>query len=176
MINQVIEKTVEILKRAESLADVKEWRCINGLVPNKYREISVGCDDLRYEEYSQSLDECSATLKIYASLENRELSVIGRKQDEDRLEYGERAIREMAENIRLVLVQNYTLDGVIDVSSVDQIEFVTADDHVDLHIAVISFAVKYYAERQERPNGPTVKEIYMKINEEEMHFSEKGED
>ena len=116
MINQVIEKTIEILKLAEALADVKEWRCINGLVPSKFRTVSVGCDDLRYEEYSQSLDECSATLKIYASLDNRELPMMGRKADEDRLEYGERAIREFAENIRMVLVENYTLDGIVDVS------------------------------------------------------------
>lgn len=173
MINKIIEKTVEILKNEKSLSDVKEWRHINGLVPSKCREISIGCDELRYEEYSQSLDECNATLKIYASLENRELAVLARRPNEDRLEYGERAIREMAENIRFILVENYTLDGVVDVSSVDQVEFVSADGHVDLHIAVISFAVKYYAERQAEYSGPTVKEIYMRMNEEEMKFGEK---
>lgn len=176
MINQVIEKTVEVLRRAEVLSDVREWRCINGLVPSKRREISVGCDELRYEEYSQSLDECQATLKIYASLENRELPALGRKDAEDRLEYGERAIRELAENIRAILVQNYTLDGLIDVSAVEQVEFVTAEEHADLHIAVLSLTVKYYAERQPERVGPTVKEIYMQMNEETMHSGEKEAD
>lgn len=147
MINEIIEKTVETLKKDLSMRNVCEWRKINGLVPSRERAVSVGCDDLHCTEYSQSLDECAAVLKIYASLDNRELIFDGRKADEDRLEYGERAIREFAENIRMILTDDYTLNGLIDASTIEKIEFVTADAHEDLHIAVLSFDVKYYADR-----------------------------
>ena len=44
-----------------------------------------------------------------------------------------------------------------------------------MHIVVVSLAVKFYAERRKDKECPTVKEIYMRMNEEEMHFGEKGE-
>lgn len=177
MIEEIINKTIEILKSSVFLDDVREWHCINGLVPSKYRTISIGCEDMKFTDYTQDQDECNAVLKIYASLDNRELSSNGRKKEEDRLEYGERAIQGLAENIRLVLVENYTLDGIVDVSNVEGIEFTTSDDCVDLHIAIISLGVKFYAERSRTIKKPlTVKEIYMQMNDEEMHFGEKGED
>lgn len=156
MINQVIEKTMEVLKKDPSFFNVREWRKINGLVPSKYHAISIGCDDENFTEYTNELDECNSMLKIYASLDNKELSGRCRQQAEDRLEYGERIIREIAENIKLALTDNCTLGGLIDSSMVEKIEFVTADEHVDLHIAVISFSVKYYTERSKNLRSITM--------------------
>ena len=148
MIDQIIDKVVEILKREPSLANVKQWQKINGLIPGKARTISVGCDDEDYSEYTSSLDEGKASIKIYAALENRELAAGDRRDDEQRLEYGERQIQTFARNIRQCLVANYTLDGLIDSSFVRRTQYVTADEHKDLHIAVISFDVTFYAERR----------------------------
>lgn len=148
MIDLIINKIIEILKKDAALSGVQEWRSINGLVPSRFRSVSVGCDKLSYAEYTNMLDECNADVKIYMSLDNRELPTIGRRGDDDRLEYGERAIREFAQNVRSVLTDNYTLDGVVAVSMVDEVEFVTIDEYTDLHIAAVSLSIKYYVERQ----------------------------
>ncbi|GMB00922.1 hypothetical protein [Pelosinus sp. IPA-1] len=148
MIDTIIDKTSELLKKEPSLANVVNWHKINGLVPGQKRTVSVGCDDEDYNEYTRSLDEGIVKLKIYASLDNRELSANSRRTEEHRLEYGERCIRQFANNIRLCLVSNHSLDGVADTSFVPKIEYVTADEHRDLHIAVISFEVKFYATRE----------------------------
>lgn len=148
MIDLIIDKITDILKKEPSLANVVNWHKINGLIPGTKRTVSVGCDDEDYTEYTRSLDEGLAKIKIYASLENRELSANNRRTEEHRLEYGERCIRQLAQNIRLCLVANHTLDGAADTSYIPKIEYVTADEHNDLHIAVISFEVKFYATRK----------------------------
>jgi hypothetical protein len=147
VIEAIVDKIVEVLKREPSLCNVKNWHKVNGLIPGKTRTVSVGCDDQDFSEYTRALDEGKAAIKIYASLDNRELSVADRRKEEDRLEYGERQIQAFAGNIRHCLAANYTLDGVADSSFVNKIQYVTADEHEDLHIAVISFDVQVYAER-----------------------------
>lgn len=148
MIEQIIDKVVEVLKKEPSLANVYEWHKINGLVPGKKRAVSVGCDNEDYAEYTQSLDNGTAKIKIYASLDNRELTVNNRRTEEQRIEYGERCIQQFARNIRLCLAANHTLDGVADSSFLPKIQYVTADEHEDLHIAVISFDVEFYETRK----------------------------
>ncbi|MDF2568625.1 MAG: hypothetical protein K0R55_229 [Sporomusa sp.] len=164
MIDHILDKITDILKKEPSLVNVVNWHKINGLVPGTKRAVSVGCDDEDYTEYTKSLDECIAKIKIYASLDNRELSVNERRSEEHRLEYGERCIRQFAHTIRLCLVSNHSLDGVADTSYLSKIEYVTADEHKDLHIAVISFDVKFYAPRKKPSGAPTVETIKMQID------------
>jgi hypothetical protein len=148
LIDYILDKITDILKKEPSLANVVHWHKINGLVPGIKRTVSIGCDDEDYGEYTQSLDEGIAKIKIYVSLDNRELSANNRRTEEQRLEYGERCIRQFAKNIRLCLVSKHTLDGAADTSYISKIEYVTADEHKDLHIAVISFEAKFYASRK----------------------------
>lgn len=163
-IETVIDKSVELLKKEESLQCVSTWHKINGLVPSDKPTISIGCDDENYEEYTQSLDKCTARLKVYVSLDNRRLAGNERRKDEQRLEYGERCIRQMAHSIRQCLVENHTLDGIADSSYPPKIEYVTADEHVDLHIAVISFEPEFYVPRKRPKNGSKVETIKMQID------------
>jgi hypothetical protein len=148
LIDFILDKITDILKKEPSLANIANWHKINGLVPGTKRTVSVGCDDEDYTEYTRSLDEGLAKIKIYVSLDNRELSANNRRTEEHRLEYGERCIRQITKNIRLCLVSNHTLDGTADTSYIPRIEYVTADEHKDLHIAVISFEAKFYATRE----------------------------
>ncbi|TWH45898.1 hypothetical protein [Sporomusa sp. KB1] len=147
MIETIIDKTVEVLKKEPSLLNVRYWHKVNGLIPGPKRTVSVGCEEEAYSEYTRSLDEGKASLKIYASVDNKELSAADRRSDEQRLEYGERQIQQFAGNIRRCLAANYTMDGLIDSSFVGKTQYVTADEHKDLHIAVISFDATFYAER-----------------------------
>lgn len=156
MIDQIIDKTVEILKAEPSLANVRNWYKVNGVIPGTKPTISIGCDGEDYEEYSNSLDSGIAKIKIYASLDNRELVAHDRRSDEQRLEYGERCIQQLAKNIRFCLILNYSLSGVADSSFPPKIEYVTADEHKDLHIAVISFDVVFYATRKSPYRSLTV--------------------
>lgn len=163
-IEAVIDKTVELLKAEEGLACISTWNKINGLVPSDKPTISVGCDDEDYEEYTQSFDKCTAKLKVYVSLDNRRLAGNDRRRDEQRLEYGERCIRQIAHSIRQCLVENHTLGGIADSSYPPKIEYVTADEHVDLHIAVISFDPEFYVPRKRPSNVPKVETIKMQID------------
>lgn len=148
MIDFILDKITDILKKEPSLANVVNWHKINGLIPGTKRTVSVGCDDEDYTEYTRNLDEGLVKIKIYASVDNRELLANNRRTEEHRLEYGERCIRQFANNIRLCLVANHTLDGATDTSYIPKIEYVTADEYKDLHIAVISFEAKFYATRK----------------------------
>lgn len=145
----ILDEITNMLQGEPALMTVRNWHKINGLVPGKTRSISVGVDELRYEEYTRDFDECEADVKIYVSLDNRALTGAARKSEEHRLEYGDRVLREMVGAARSVLTQDYTLRGSVAVSHVDKVEFVTAEDHTDLQIAVVSLSVKFYAERRQ---------------------------
>lgn len=149
-VTEIIDKTIDILKAAPTMCNVRDWHKVNGIIPGKYLTISVGCDSEEYEPYTREWDNGTAKLKVYASLENRELSGTDRRKDEDRLEYGERAIQVFAGHVRQILVDNRLLEGAAVGSFPSKIEYVTADEHKDLHIAVISFDVDFYAPRKRR--------------------------
>lgn len=163
-IEAVIDKTVELLQKELALKCVTTWHKINGLVPSDMPTISIGCDDERYEEYTQSYDKCTAGIKIYVSLDNKKLVVNDRRKNEQRLEYGERCIRQLAHSIRQCLIENHSLDGMAETSFAPRVEYVTADEHVDLHIAVISFDPEFYVPRKRPSNGPKVETIKMQID------------
>lgn len=146
---QILDEITSMLQGEPALMAVRDWHKINGLVPGKTRSISVGIEELRYEEYTREFDECEADVKIYVSLDNRALTGAARKSEEHRLEYGDRVLREMVCAVRSVLTQDYTLRGSAEVSHIDKVEFVTAEDHTDLQIAVVSLSVKFYAERKQ---------------------------
>lgn len=148
MIDKIIGHISQILQDEPGLAAVQDWQKINGLVPGKVSTISVGVDEQRFEEYTRDHDECGADFKIYVSLDNRTFAGASRKSAEHRVEFGDRALRQLVDCARMALTQDYTLRGAASVSHVDQIEFLTAEDHTDLHIAVITLSVKFYAERK----------------------------
>lgn len=159
----VIDKILELLQAEPSLNYVCHWHKINGLVPSDKPTVSIGCDDETYEEYTQALDQCKATFRIYASLDNRKLAMSNRRTAEQRLEYGDRCLRQMAHSIRSCLVKNYSLAGAADSSFPSKIEYVTADEHVDLHIAVISLHVEVFVSRKDAGEAPTIETIDMKM-------------
>lgn len=162
-VNTILDAIIVVLKGNEKLANVHNWYKINGIIPGKKPTISAGCDDEDYEPYTREVDQGTAKIKIYVSLDNRDLASSERRKEEERVEYGERCIRQMAKDIRLCLANNYSLNGVIETSFSKKIEYVTADGQVDLHVAVISFDVDFYASRMEDVEEPTVATIDMKM-------------
>ena len=173
-VDGIIEKTLAILKANPQMVNVKGWHKVNGIIPGKHLTISIGCDDETYEPYTGDWDKGIAKIQIFASLDNRSLPGVVRKSEEDRLEYGERAIRQFARYIRQCLVENRTLGGTVPVSFPGKIEYVTADGHEDLHVAVISFEVDFYVPRKKR-SPITVNEIDALFREERIEIV-KGED
>jgi hypothetical protein len=148
----IINKTLDLLKNDIRLSAIKEWYEINGLVPGPLSSLSIGCDEEDFEADTPSYDRVTTQLKIYVSLDNRHLAADNRKKEEHRLAYGERCIRALAAIVRHCLSVNYTLDGLADTSFIKKIDYMTADEHKDLHIAVISFEVIFYAPRREIRN------------------------
>ena len=157
-IDGILDKTLEILKAEPTLAAVTGWHKVNGIIPGYKMFISASCDEETYEQYTKDMDKARAKFKVYATLDSRELAGGERRKDEDRLESGERAIRRMARIVRQVLMDNVSLGGSVPASFPGKIEYLSSEEHKDLHIAVISFEVSFFASRKRRP-APTVNEI-----------------
>jgi hypothetical protein len=162
----IIDKTIDVLQKCKNLSYVKMWYKMNGFVPNTLPTISAGLEDEQYEEYTQALDKCSAKMNIFATLNNKVLAGNERRKDEQRLEYGERCIRQMAHSIRNCLIQNYYLEGAVDSSFPPKIEYVTAEGHEDLHVAVISFYVDFFVPRKEEDPAPKIETINIEMEME----------
>lgn len=163
----LVDKTIAILQSTASLTFVKDWHKVNGFIPTNNPSISIGFENEQYEEYTQGLDKCKATLNIFATLDNRTLDARGRKKDEDRLEYGERSIRKMAHTIRNCLTANYSLGGIAGSSFPPKIEYLTAEGYDDLHAAVISLEAELFVTRKDTGDYPIIATIDMKMKIEE---------
>lgn len=162
-LDSLVDRVIEQLKACTQLkTTVKAWNKVNGIIPGTGVSISVGFDSEQYEEYTQSMDQCTAKLNVYVALDHRSLPASCRKKGEDALEYGERMIRCVARTVRSCLIDapNFGLPGS---SFPPRIEYVSADEYADLHAAVISLDVELFVERKKPGDYPTIATIDMKM-------------
>lgn len=144
-IDDVIDKLVDLFKEEASLSDILTYHKVNGILPDIGTSLSVGCDKVKFSDYSNSLDEANAEVNVFVYTQ------------EPDPEYGEKVIRNLAENVRYCLTENLNLEGTISASTVEEIEYIyaDADETAALHAAVIRYKPQYYQERR-RPKTAAV--------------------
>jgi hypothetical protein len=138
VIDDVLDKIIDTFKAESSLSEVCGYKKINGILPDIGTNISVGCQNIKYEVYDNKTDEAEALILIYVYT-----------QDADP-EEGEKKIRELSESMRKILNKDVTLGGSISSGEVKKVEFIYADssDTMMWHAAMLEYPVTFYSERQ----------------------------
>lgn len=141
---EIINLTHDILKAATGLAEIKNWNKANGLVTMAAPGCSIGLEREIYESYTRDQDEATANVSILIWVKNIDPAA------------GEEKVRLLAQEARLVLAEDYSLNGAAATSYVHGIVFTTAEGQKSLllHLAEIDFRVTYYSSRS-RTGSPT---------------------
>ncbi len=141
---EVIDAIVALLKSDEGLREIGEYHRMNGFTVPRRPTVSVGSEKIKYEEDTRDKDRAEAEIKIYVYLDDRDL------------ERGENTAWELASRIRLVLLSNRLLGGVLDEMFVSGIQAVYAEvSNSNLHACQIDVAAIYYEDRHiEKPFEP----------------------
>jgi|GEM_PF-6356036 len=160
-LDEVLQALIATLKKEPDLTMVEHWYSINGLLPNVKPTVSVGVDKVTYEEDTRDFDRAMADINIFFAVDETGLDADQRRDDEDRIEYAERVIQDMAQAARLCLCEYRTLGGVLDNSYVGQVDFIYSDDAKNLHVAQISFEAIFYAPRKRQKKSVPVESFYI---------------
>ncbi len=134
---KIIDLVHDTLKQAPALAGIKDWNKANSLLTLASPGVSIGIEKEVFEPYTREEDEATANLNILLWVKNMDPVA------------GEAEVRALAQQVRMVLVNDRTLGGAADDSFVRGIDYATADGgkSIILHLAEIDYRVKYYAER-----------------------------
>lgn len=153
VIDDVLDKIIDTFKSEPSLNEVCDYKKINGILPDIGTNISVGCQNVKYETYDNKTDEAEALILIYIYTQEADP------------EEGEKKIRELSELMRKTLNKDVTLSGVISSGEVKKIEFVYADssDTMIWHAAMLEYEVTFYSERQNDESSFTSDDIDIEI-------------
>ena len=143
-VDDVIDKLVERFRDEPALAEVFTYHKVNGILPDIGASLSIGCDKVKYSDYSNTKDEAEADINIFLYTQEADP------------EFGEKAVRTLAENARWTLTEDQTLDGLLSSGIVEEIEYIYADagETMVLHAAVIHYKAVFYQERR-RPKEST---------------------
>lgn len=153
VIDDVLDKIIDTLKLDSCLSEVSGYKKINGILPDIGTNISVGCQNVKYELYDDKTDEAEALILIYVYTQEADP------------EAGEKKIRELSELIRKDLNRDVTLSGTISSGEVKRIEFIYADssDTMIWHAAMLEYHVTFYSDRQKDEDGFNVDDISMEM-------------
>lgn len=137
-VDDVIDKLVEKFQGDQALAEVFTYHKVNGMLPDIGASISIGCDKVKYNDYSSTKDEAVADLNIFLYTQEADP------------ELGERNVRNLAENTRYILTEDQSLGGLLSSGTIEEIEYIYADADAAmvLHAAVIHYKAVFYQERR----------------------------
>ncbi len=133
-INAVQDKIVDVLSTYSTLATIKKWHKVNGILLAVHPAGCVGVAKESFEAYSMADDKVIATIKIYLYLQHV-------KPDE-----GERQVRDLAHEARYALSTDRTLGGLIASGMITDMEYVSVDASETqlLHTVEITYLAEYY--------------------------------
>jgi len=153
---EVIDLLYEILSTAPELAAIREWNKAMSLLTLASPGGSIGVEKEVFTPYTREEDEVTAHMSIVVWVKHPDPVA------------GEAAVRDLAQAIRMVLIQNRTLGGAVDDSFVYEIDYATADGGKSLllHLAELDYRVTYYADRVSPPAVPTVATVDHKFDYE----------
>lgn len=143
---EVIDLLYDILSAAPELAEIREWNKAMSLLTLASPGGSIGVEKEVFSPYTREEDEVTAHLSIVVWVKHPDPVA------------GEAAVRNLAQAIRRVFINNRTLDGAVDDSFIHEINYATADGGKSLllHLAELDYRVTYYAERIYPTAVPTV--------------------
>lgn len=146
---EIINQVHDILKLASGLAEIKSWNKANGLVTMIAPGCSIGLERETYESYTRDQDEATANVSILIWVKNTDPAA------------GEKKVRALAQEARLVLAENYSLNGAAASSYVSGIVYSTAEAQKSLllHLAEIDFRVTYYSARSHSASPAPINQI-----------------
>lgn len=153
---EVIDLLYDILSTAPELAEIREWNKAMSLLTLASPGGSIGVEKEVFTPYTREEDEVTAHMSIVVWVKHPDPVA------------GEAAVRDLAQAIRMVLIQNRTLGGAVDDSFVYEIDYATADGGKSLllHLAELDYRVTYYADRVSPPAVPTVATVDHKFDYE----------
>lgn len=156
-IDDVIDRLVEKFSAEAALADILTYHKVNGMLPDIGVSASVGCSKVKYTGYTNSKDQADADVNIYVYTQ------------EPDPEHGEQVIRGLAEAIRYVLTEDWTLGGILAASSIEEIEYIyaDADETTVLHAAVVKYKPTFYQDRMRPQEQIPVETINYDIGKDE---------
>ncbi|SDI49244.1 hypothetical protein [Paenibacillus naphthalenovorans] len=136
---EVIDAIIEHLQADDGLQDVRDFHRMNGFAVPRRPTISVGAENVKYETDTRDLDRAEAEIKVYVYLDDREL------------ERGESTAWELASRIRLSLLSNRYLGGILEDLEVKGIQAVYAEvSNSNLHACQVDVTAIYYEERRKQ--------------------------
>lgn len=146
---EIIDLVHDILKLASGLAEIKSWNKANGLVTMVAPGCSIGLERELYDSYTRDQDEATAHVSILFWVKNIDQAA------------GEKQVRALAQEARLVLAENYSLNGAAASSYVNGVVYTTAEAQKSLilHLAEIDFRVIYYSARSRSVSPAPIDQI-----------------
>ncbi len=143
-IYEIIDAIVAQLEADDGLSDVQDYHRMNGFTVSRRPTISVGAEEIHYESENRDIDRAEADIKVYVYLDDREL------------ERGENTVWELASRIRIALLSDPYLGGVLDDLQVLGMKGVYAEvSNSNLHACQLDVRAVFYEDRSvEEPFEP----------------------
>lgn len=157
MIDQILLAVKGTFQADPTLAEVTTYHLVDGMIPSVKTTISIGCYEIKYNDYDRDQDEVTASIRVWLYLHSI--------KPED----GENQVRQLTQQLRYSLLADMYLGGLVDASTVKSIAFDTEQANLSqtLYYAMLDYEVKYYESRNRtEPGVPTAVDIQATLNSE----------
>ncbi|MGG1600573.1 hypothetical protein [Paenibacillus naphthalenovorans] len=152
----VIDAIVSRLQADDGLTDIREYHRMNGFTIPRKPTVSVGAEKVTYQTESRDIDRAEADIKVYVFTDDRDL------------ERGENTVWELASRIRLALLSDPYLGGLVDDLQVSGIQGVYAEvSNSNLHACQLDVTAVFYEERHKPESYTIIDHLQNDIAQEE---------